>query len=137
MKIIKQFIILGVLIIILLLPCFVFANATLDDGSKSLNPLKKIEYVGGISGYMSTAKDPIVIVASVVTVLLGLLGVIFLILMIYGGFLWMTDRGNEEQVKKAQGLIKSAIIGLIIVVAAYAITVFINIYVIQGTATLK
>ena len=46
---------------------------------------------------------------------LGFLGVIFVFLMIYGGFLWMSDQGNEDQVKKAKDLISAAIIGLIIV----------------------
>jgi amino acid transporter len=56
---------------------------------------------------------------------LTFLGVIFLILMIYGGYLWMTAQGNEEQVTKAKNLISAAVIGLIIVVAAYAISYFV------------
>jgi hypothetical protein len=45
--------------------------------------------------------------------------------MIYGGYLWMLDRGNEKQVEKAKNLIQAAIIGLAIVVAAYAISIFV------------
>ena len=45
--------------------------------------------------------------------------------MVYGGYLWMTARGNEEEVTKAKNLIKAAIIGLIIVLAAYAISIFV------------
>ncbi|MCD4762301.1 hypothetical protein K8R32_05075 [bacterium] len=65
------------------------------------------------------------IVAIVIKSILGLLGVIFLVLMIYGGFLWMTAKGNEQQVEKAKNLISAAIIGLIIVLSSYAISVFI------------
>lgn len=64
-------------------------------------------------------------VGTIIQTALGFLGVIFLILMIYGGFLWMTDRGNEDQVKKSKGLISAAVIGLIIVLSAYAISFFV------------
>ena len=57
-------------------------------------------------------------VASIIKVVLGLLGTIFVILMIYAGILWMTAGGNDTQVKKAQNIIQRAVIGLIIVVLA-------------------
>ena len=61
----------------------------------------------------------------IVNVVFGLTGVIVFVLIIYGGILWMTAGGNDEQVKKAQKIIQRAVIGLIIVVLAYAITYFI------------
>ena len=54
-----------------------------------------------------------------------MLGMIFLILMLYGGYLWMTAAGKEERVTKAKNLITAAIIGVIIVVSAYAISYFV------------
>ena len=65
-------------------------------------------------------------IGKVVGVVLSLVGVAFLILMIYGGFTWMLARGNDQEVVKAKNLIQSAIIGLIIVLAAYAITAYIG-----------
>ena len=65
------------------------------------------------------------IIATIIQAGLGLLAAIFLVLMIYAGFQWMTAGGNETQIKKALDTIKTAIIGLIIVLAAYAITYFI------------
>ena len=47
----------------------------------------------------------------------------------YAGFLWMTASGNSEQVEKATGILKMAIIGLIIVMAAYSITYFALLYI--------
>ena len=64
-------------------------------------------------------------IATIIQVVLGLLGTIFVILMIYAGILWMTAGGNDTQVKKAQNSIQRAAIGLFIVVLAYAITYFI------------
>ncbi|HOZ53201.1 MAG TPA: hypothetical protein PK142_00805 [bacterium] len=57
---------------------------------------------------------------------LSFIGVIFMVLIILGGFQWMTARGNEQQVEKAKNLIIQSIIGLIIILSAYAITAFIG-----------
>ncbi|MEA3449804.1 MAG: hypothetical protein U9Q85_02400 [Patescibacteria group bacterium] len=64
-------------------------------------------------------------IGKVIKFFLSFLGIFFLGLIIYGGFLWMTDRGNEDQVKKAQSVLRNAIIGIIIILAAYAITAYI------------
>ena len=78
------------------------------------------------TGYDSAEPDEVgIITAQVIQAFLGLLGIIFVILIIYGGYLWMTSRGNEEQVKKAKDTLQKATIGLIIILAAYAITYFV------------
>ena len=80
------------------------------------------------TGHFDTAgaKKPLVqTIGEATKVLLRFLGVIFLLLMIYGGYIWMMAAGNETQVEKAKNIIKNAAIGLIIVLAAYAITYFI------------
>jgi hypothetical protein len=65
------------------------------------------------------------IVAAVIKALLGLLGIIFLVLIIYAGFEWMTAQGDEEKVTKAKDTLTRAIIGLVIIIAAYSITYFV------------
>lgn len=60
---------------------------------------------------------------TIIQYLLSFLGVIFMVLLIYGGVLWMTARGNDQQVEKAKGTIVQAIIGLVVVVAAYSISI--------------
>lgn len=62
------------------------------------------------------------IIASIIKTLLGLTGVIFLALMIFAGNLWMTAGGNEDQVGKARALMVNAVIGIIVVFAAYIVT---------------
>jgi hypothetical protein len=59
-------------------------------------------------------------------IFIGFTGTIFFILVVYAGLMWMTAVGNEENIKKAQSILKTAIIGLIIVLSAYAITKFIG-----------
>jgi amino acid transporter len=65
------------------------------------------------------------IIATVIKAALGLLGVIFIILLVLAGFNWMTASGNEEKIDKAKQTITRAIIGLIIIIAAYSITYFV------------
>jgi len=65
------------------------------------------------------------IMATIIQAFLGLLGIIFLILVITAGFKWMNASGNEEKVTEAKDTIFRAVIGLIITVGAYAITYFV------------
>lgn len=65
------------------------------------------------------------VISVVIQGLLSLLAIIFIILMLIAGYKWMTAGGNEEKVKEAKSQIKHAIIGLAIVIMAYAITYFV------------
>ncbi len=62
------------------------------------------------------------IISVLIQVVLGFLGVVFLTLTILAGFKWMMSQGNEDEIKKAQSSLKNSIIGIIIILAAYAIT---------------
>ncbi|MFA5163677.1 MAG: pilin [Patescibacteria group bacterium] len=70
--------------------------------------------------------DPRERVGQIIGIILSFIGVVFLVLMIYAGILWMTAAGNDQQVNKAKNLLINAIIGLIIVFAAYAITAYVG-----------
>ncbi|MBU1146379.1 pilin [Patescibacteria group bacterium] len=65
-------------------------------------------------------------ISMIISVALGFVGVVFLGLTLYGGFIWMIARGNEQEIEKAKKLIEAAVIGLAIVFAAYAITYFVT-----------
>lgn len=64
--------------------------------------------------------------------MLGLLGVVLVVLIIYAGFLWMTAGGSEEKIKKAKGILSNSIIGIVIILAAYSITEFVLIAVLPS-----
>lgn len=64
-------------------------------------------------------------VGKVIRVILGLLGIIFLGLTVYAGLLWMTAAGDEEKVTKAIGIIRMAVIGLIVILASYSLSYFV------------
>lgn len=70
---------------------------------------------------LGTPKDPRLIVANVINMLLGLLGTLVVAYMVYGGYLIMLSQGNEEQVSKGKETIKNAAIGLAIILSAYSI----------------
>ncbi len=78
------------------------------------------------SGYTSGGTTDLpTIIGRVIGVALTLLGTLLLAYIIYGGFLWMTAGGEEKNVIKAKEMIKNAVIGLVIIVAAYAISTFV------------
>ncbi|MFH0814603.1 MAG: Ig-like domain-containing protein [Candidatus Falkowbacteria bacterium] len=102
-------------IIIMALGIFVakIAFAQVDVG---LQPLEST----GLS-----QEDPRLIVAKIIKIILSFLGIVFLALILYGGFLWMIAGGSDPKHDKARKALTSAVIGLIIVLSAYAITTFV------------
>ncbi len=74
---------------------------------------------------LPTNNDLVTIIAGIIATFLSLLGIIFLILVIYGGFLWMTSMGNEQKVLKAKKTLSNAVVGLIIIVSSYSIANFV------------
>ncbi len=65
------------------------------------------------------------VISTVISLVLSFTGIIFLMIMFYGGLRWMTARGNEAKVTKAKEAMFAAIIGFVVVLAAYAITIFV------------
>jgi uncharacterized membrane protein YwzB len=65
------------------------------------------------------------VLGNVINIALGFLGVALLIIIIYGGFLYMTSGGEEAKIKKGKNWNKNGIIGLVIILLAYAITNFV------------
>lgn len=70
-------------------------------------------------------RDPQKVVATIINAGLGLLGTLLVIYMVYGGMMWMTSNGESSKVDKAKSILRQAIVGIIIVISAYAISSFI------------
>lgn len=84
------------------------------------------QQIGTKSGYApATANTLSETVGKIIKAVLGLLGTVFLVLTVYAGVLWMTAAGEEEKVTKATNILKTSVIGLVIILAAYSITYFI------------
>lgn len=65
------------------------------------------------------------VAVNVIQTLLGILGILALIIVLIGGFRWMTAGGNEENIASAKKTIAAGIVGLIIIFFAYAIVAFV------------
>lgn len=81
-------------------------------------------------GQTSDPVDVRIMASRIINIALSFLGIIFFILTVYAGFKWMTAAGNEDQVGEAKKLLTRAVIGLIIILASYGISVFVlkNVY---------
>lgn len=111
----KKYIIPALIISLLLLPTIAFGQ--LNFGNEYLNNF------GTSAGYGSAGLSSII--GKIIQIVLSILGLIAVVLIIIGGFQWMTSGGNEEKIKNAQKLMTNALIGLIIVILAYAAAAFI------------
>lgn len=82
----------------------------------------------GVTAYGETdePKPLQAVVATIIKAILGIFGTIFVVLIILAGFKYMTAGGNEEKVREAVSQIRNAAIGLLIVLAAFSITVFVT-----------
>ena len=111
----------------------------------NINMIKKIRYIyiyllllpnviyaedflgmGELEGIdLGKEKDPTVVVSSIINVVLSLLGITAVVIILLGGFKWMTSQGNADKVTEAKDLIKNGIIGLVIIFFAYSIAKFV------------
>ncbi|MFH1286270.1 MAG: pilin [Candidatus Magasanikbacteria bacterium] len=79
--------------------------------------------LGGRIGGEDT--DFITSIVNIINIMLGLLGLIAVVIILLGGFKWMTAGGSDEKVTEARKLIFSGIIGLAIILSAWAIAQFV------------
>lgn len=119
----QKIIFLGLILICLIsfsVLSFSIQAATFADINKNL------QSAGTATGYDIT-NDYTVIVGRIIKTALSVVGVLFTLLMVYGGFLWMTAEtgAGRNQLDKAKKVFVYSIIGLIVIIAAYAITSFV------------
>lgn len=124
-KIMKKIVSLG-LALIILTPVFAFSLPALAATGGNLNPWGSDTLKSNIQTTTGLGeRDPRDIAASVIRIILGFLGIIAVVIILLGGFKWMTAGGNEDKVGEAKKLITAGIIGLVIIVAAFAIATFV------------
>lgn len=116
-----------IILIILLLPIFLLASNTMFVGKAEATSIfmKSLDDTARETGHRTDIKlAPFI--GRILGYALTFLGVIFLGLTIYGGYIWMIARGNEEKAEKAKKTLRNVVIGLVIVLAAYAITFWLS-----------
>ncbi len=102
------------------------ASETLDKnvlfGGHSENSFGSEEIrteLGGLSD-----EDPRIVAARIINVLLGFLGIVAVVIVLWGGFKWMMSQGDEGKIDDAKKLIIAGIVGLAIILSAFAIAQF-------------
>jgi uncharacterized membrane protein YqaE (UPF0057 family) len=80
---------------------------------------------GNGDGIVLGNKDPRTMVTQIINVLLTLLGIVAVIIVLLGGFKWMTAGGNEDKVGEAKKILGAGVIGLVLILAAWGIAAFI------------
>ena len=118
MKKITSFILLAMIMV----PVFAIAltaNAQADDmlwGGYESN-------VQSQSGLGNT--DPREMAGQVINIVLGFLGIIAVLIILLGGFKWMTAGGNEDGIGEAKQMIGAGVIGLVIILASFGLAQFV------------
>ncbi|MEK7580568.1 MAG: pilin [Patescibacteria group bacterium] len=98
---------------VLVLAFMVIPVLAIANGDAELpNPLGETKDIGPLA-------------ANLIKVVLGLVGVLALVMFIYGGILWMTSGGNEQKIKKGKDTLVWATLGLAIIFFSYAIVNFV------------
>ncbi|MDD5043833.1 MAG: pilin [Patescibacteria group bacterium] len=111
-----------VLFALVILPGAVLAQTDIDPG---------LEYLTQ-TGLTST--DIRETIANIIKVIMGFLGTLAVVIILVGGFKWMTAAGNEDKVSEAKKLLMQGVIGLAIVLAAYSIATFVIRGLIEATS---
>jgi uncharacterized membrane protein len=104
-----------VVAVILVMAAPFLASAQMDELDKA----------AGVAGFADNETDMAVIVGKIIAVVIRFLGLIAVIIVLIGGFQWMTSGGDSEKISNARKLMINGLIGLVIIVLAYAITVFV------------
>lgn len=116
----KKFLLTLAMVMLAISPVFVFANAALAQN----DPLG-FNRAQGIGFSTPAENDPREIAVDIIQYLMTFLGIIAVVVILLGGFRWMTAAGNEDKVASAKKTIIAGAIGLIIILAAFAIVTFV------------
>ena len=106
--------------LMLLLSAGSFFTASATATPTSMFGEEDLTAIGTTTGLENTSVQGIV--GNIIKSVIGLFGIVATAFIVYGGILWMTSGGEEEKVKKAKKLMISGVIGMVIIVSAYAIT---------------
>jgi hypothetical protein len=91
-------------------------NASLQTGCKITNGQEICTLDNPLEGNKT---EVAVIIGAVIKAALGIIGALTLLMLVWGGFQWLTSAGNPEKVKSGTQTMVWAIIGVILVFASY------------------
>lgn len=101
--------------------------------ARAFAQLESTATVASEAGFGSAS--PFDIIGKFIGIALSLLGIIFLILIIYSGYIWMTAGADPKQVDRAKKMLINATVGIVITLSAYALSSFILNALLDATGT--
>jgi len=113
---------------ILFLPIFLSlliitsANAALITPNKGGELNNNLETAAATTNNYNTATSLEDVISTVIRVILSVLGAIFVLLAFLAGNDWVQAAGNEEKVKKSKDTLRNLLIGLALILIAYALS---------------
>ncbi len=107
---------------VLFVPLSVLAVVT---GGGLAGSSEKLGTVGTSAGQTGAAANLPQLIGNMISAILGVLGIIFVVLIIQSGIQYMTSSGAEDKVKEAKKRMVTAVVGIVIILAAYAISSFV------------
>jgi len=122
MKKLSKYLIALAIISFLALPALVQPVLATTTGTNATFGIDIVET--GLGTDSLKTGDPRVIAGRIINFALTFLGLIAVAIILYGGFKWMTAAGNEDQVGEAKKLLGAGVIGLLIILAAWALSTF-------------
>ena len=117
----KKVVFISLIVLSLVLPMMFYANQAVGAVTPPMQ--EGLDMFRTESG-ASTAELP-AIIGRIVKIVISLLGLVAAIIIILGGFQWMTSGGNEEKIAGAKKLMINGLIGMVLVILAYAIASFV------------
>lgn len=117
----KQFKQTGILALTSLLVSPAATQAQSEARGLITDGLNQTAKTSGIVKDPSTAPTLLANIGTIINYLLAAIGALFFTMILYGGILWMTDAGEQKNVKKAKDIITNSIIGIVVVFMAYLI----------------
>lgn len=97
-----------------------------DATSKAINILDDTAAKAQIINEPGTAPTVAEIIGDIINIMLGIVGLFFFGLVIYGGVTWLTAGGSEEKASKAVKVLTESSIGIILIIVAF---LFVNLIV--------
>ena len=107
----------------LAIPVVALAQAGSNPFNRAQGDIGTIGTKAGIATGSSVSLQTMI--GNILNVALGFLGILLLVYLLYAGFLYMTAGGDEKKTGEAKKIIINSIIGLVIIVSAYAISTFV------------
>lgn len=106
------------MLVAIFVPAFVLALPALAQPDLGTEYATNLELV-------TTDEDPRDVAVNIVRYLMTFLGIIAVVIILLGGFKWMTAAGNEDKVAEAKKVIAAGAIGLVVILASFAIVTFV------------